>query len=468
MGGSDAVKKRYSKVKIVLGSFAASLALIFLWDLCHYKSISALSDPDSPRAEEQLWKTVLGVDGDLQAYIDVRLQMVRAHNKLRDQKQSGKEKKTVFQDFSTAPLHDSADKFIAQLLQYRKQTDQIYGEADGSYKDEVLLYLAQANRYCDLMTLALDARFVGAAKCEKLGNDKLNVFNLYYQKNSGHKFNYDKELMDYFYELPQMQGVCRRCEIAHGGFRLWQGTARKTVFNDIGANIKKRGDDTNPLFYLFLSEVRSAELREQRGSLMSAILKRGVSWAYAFHEWSYLLMALWYQQDTSFCLPAYNWVTTAPDRMWHLSQYAYLSTDNYLWMLKFKDNKPNYRELLQAYSDNLAADLRRCRQKLDSAEFNSLPEMRRAASDLCESAEAILNLGSQYRAGRISDAELIAALPPAEAKYEQQRKRVMKMRWDYLLSWSFGAAGYVKKTIEYEDSVPFYILEEFYKQKGGG
>ena len=225
---------------------------------------------------------------------------------------------------------------------------------------------------------------------------------------------------------------------------------------------------TSPLFYLFLSEVRRLELLEQHGSLTAAVLKRGVSWAYAFHEWSYLLMVLKDYKDTSFCYPAYNWVNTPQDKLWHLSQYAYLSTDNYLWMLKFKDNKPDYRELLRVYSENLAADLRRCRQQLDSAEYSRLPEMRGAAADLCESAEAILALGSQYRAGRIGDAELIAALPPAEAKYEQQRRRVMKARWDYLLSWSFGAVGYVKTTMEREEGVPLCILEEFAKEKSGG
>ena len=44
----------------------------------------------------------------------------------------------------------------------------------------------------------------------------------------------------------------------------------------------------------------------------------------------------------------------------------------------------------------------------------------------------------------------------------------MKASWDYLLSLSFGAAGYVKNTIEKEEGVPFCILEEFAKQKSGG
>lgn len=248
-----------------------------------------------------------------------------------------------------------------------------------------------------------------------------------------------------------------RCCQGHGGFLLWSGVKENGVrraLSAVSSDDPSAGNVYSTTYLLNASKARCLELRQRHGSFLAPLglmLYRGFDGLLKYKPITFLKIN--YARNPQFFtnvmpVPVYYRVRTAEDKVWELAHYISLSTDNYLWMVKFRDKnnkesafmeKCRIRELydknssqMKHYRDYLALDVQRCRFQLDKPEYKKAPALRQATLDLCSGIEKILSDWDRYREGKTDYKQFAADLKRDEANLEKLRYAVLSARWDYL------------------------------------
>ncbi len=488
--------RRWKKYLLTVLVLAIVLAV---WSIADSLLIVNAADERAMAEEERLWKTIFDIDSDYGKYVRATLQareQLFADNDGDSSAGGNGEQITADNKRSAAAL--SALRGIVsrheELLRRRRaQIESIADNPDAGYRDDVFMLHALAVRSFIWHRTALETMLYNAGKQRAMPGKTFapgDLYQLYCQDNKGREFIYPDYVggIDGDAASSAIVDVERWCHQNHGGFCLWMGSPEEAVRSDFASFV---GNDL--IFYHAgylqkLARARCVDLRRQHGSLLSSFRRQLMLWSDGLYmrgaAAAINCLHSWDEQDgdsSVLPLPVYKNFRSGDDRVWSTAHYLLLSTDNFLWKIKYQESgdknsdfmeQCRIREIygkdsapMRQYRGCLAADLQSCRRKLDSAESQSSPAMRQAALELGKSTEAVLSIWDSYCQGKIDYRTFAAELKKEESSLEMRKHAVYSARWDSLSQNSLGIGYYVMRVMATE-GVPEKTVKRLAKEKG--
>ena len=485
---------------------AAAILLFAVWGWADSLIYRPASAGQEMAREAELWQIVKDLREDEAGFFGPALELRGQLSKLNQAVSSGG-KETEEEDeetfsagrrrssppsmYDAAAFRNLAARHDQVLLRSRARLDKTVSAADTGYGEDVLMLYACCFKSYNVFLAMMEREIYGFAK-RTAGNvndrsaadydERLALFDrLYLSDNEDKAFAYPgyKKLSEMFCAETKDLLICR-CFQGHGGFALWSGRSLKAVESDFQSAEQSL---INFSFYkrslvLTASQVRCTELRSRKGSLYSSLRKKLYAGQDQLNRWLCV-------QSVKLPLPlslipeilvgsdrrpplgiAVNTCRTAEDKVWDTARYAALSTQNFLWTVKFRDKnnkdsafmkKCRIRKLyakdspeMRQYRQYFAKDLAGCRQMLEAPEYRGAQVMHKAALDLCASAEAVLEIWDGYCAGRLDYTVYAAALKKRETDFEQKLYAAQQARRDYLYRRFLKADVFADMVITYE------------------
>ena len=477
-------KKRIKKtVAALIIGFVSLLAIIVvadIWDAYDFASRKGLADDASLAREEKLWRELVEIS------LGTEECKTKIHSSISVSK-ADDSSKPVIVDIENS--RKAAAECAHKLREHKKNLQQMSDDADFDYRREALMLLALQMRLADLHQMGWEIRVNAEAKFGRRMDNALydEFYKMCRQENKGRNWVFlDRNSKDYEYRIV-FSGLLWNshiCAREHSGYRLYQDGSLSTLFNDFeSAAVLPMVKDPA----LIEAKLRCLERRQQHGSAFAAVWR-----PVKFFLWRKLVQyttmrglgkaeAKGGNYLESPAEPYYLKMELTPeDRLWNAAQYLAFNTDNYLWTVKFGDDRhaadsklqkihirPRYSKNSQEmrfYYDSLRRDLQLTAGSLKAEEFKELPDMKKTALRLCTAAEGILNTWMSYRTGKIDYNTFCIALQKDEAAFNQVRSELLKERWDYLYDRFQGSDGCVISSLMY-DGVAYPALKQVIEEK---
>lgn len=460
----------------------ALIALYYLWNRWDFAHRSGVADAAEQAKEKQLWQCVSDLTHECVAINEAWKNALLA---------SFDSEKGIPPKLDTAKLQRDTAAYAKQLQKNKEKLLEMGDDADIGYRLDALLLHAVLVRYFDINQMGLEIRLNAEAKYKRLFDQDMydGYFRLVCRENKDGGFIYpdrifkDQELDRTYFAQFWFTHLCAR---EHGGYELYQGRSYKDVRNELSsfadssiiAGLLDSGQS-----FLPDSKFRCLERRFERGSSFAAFwypIRSVIAEIIMLPE-----LAEHEKNNHDFVAepqPLCNVriVRTREDHLWYLLHYLVLSTDNYLWTVKYSNERnsalaqtqtiyirPRYakdsREMKYC-QERFAGDISSTAASVEAGNFSDLPKMKAAAQQLCKAAEGILNSWERYRKGQNDYQAFCADLRGSEARFAKARLELLGKRWDYLYKYSQGTGGYVISSLIF-DGVPKEDIDELIKRR---
>ncbi len=456
---------------LVLAAPAALYALFSLWDSADFALRSGVADAEEQAKEKQLWQCVL----------DLTRGCVDYHKACGSSELIPPDKdKQIPPKVDTAELKRNTVAYAKQLQNNKEKLLKMEDNEDIGYRLDALLLHAVLVRYFNLRQMGLEVRLNAEAKYKRLFNNEM--YDDYYRfvclENKDGGFIYpDRAFKELEHDLVfhAQLWFTHLCGREHGGYELYQGRSYKEVGEELSsfadssiiADLLEGGQ-----VMLSNSRMNCLERRFEHGSSFASIWYPGRT---ASIEKAVMPRLKEYERNNRdfFDLPhslcTIRVVRTQEDRLWYLMHYLVLSTDNYLWTIKYSNKqnsalgrtqkiriRPRYAkdsQDMKYYQECFKGDISSTIACVEAGNFNDVSEMKAAALRLCKAAEGILDSWERYRKGQTDYLAFCADLRGSEAQFAKARLELLEKRWDYLYKYSQGTNGYVISSLLF-DGVP--------------
>lgn len=291
-----------------------------------------------------------------------------------------------------------AKQVIVNLGRCRRQLDNTADDPDVGYRDEVLLYYALRLRSLELSYAEPILKKLADKNDQSVSQDQIGMM----------------QYGEFIAKEVAMLSDLYRCAQLHGGYLLCSGKSEDEVRRDFASLGLADPDIDNCL----------AEAKQR-----CAMLKNSASGAAASPSAQ--------SAGTADKLAQYSkdyprFYRSGADRMWNTANYLSLCLHNDLWWMKTFSNKRD-DELQKKLSDELAADLQMCRRKIEAAQSDDAPEVKKAALEMCTLGDSVINNYNEYRSGRMEYEAFQQTLKKDAAAYFKLKTALYEARRAYLL-----------------------------------
>ena len=464
---------------VFLAAFLIMLVLCIVWDRWDFNGRSGRAEAAEEAEEDKLWGELAALVSDQDKYLDLMADSVSLPDEDDD---------TLPFVTDNANSKAAAARFALQLREHRKNILLLPDNKNIGYRGDALMFQALVERLFHINMMGWEIRNNAEDFFKRRFNNK--VYDGFYNNCVA-----DIKDKDLFLERTRkdnelsiaIYGLCwssHLCAFEHGGYKLYQGCQPDALYADYSRN-KMLPMEKPPAFAE--AKLKCLERRRQNGSAFASVCR-----PVRLNCWYFLLKCFTArdirQREASGgdfiqhpAEPFYLKLNrTAEDRLWNTAKYLALSTDNYLWTIKFcgdqKDDRTKNMKLrirplyaknskeMRDYAAGLASDLQDCRRKIKAEEFKYLPDMQKSSLELCSAAETILRTWNSYSQGKTDYKAFCAALKKNEALFGKVRMELLRKRWDYLSGRYKGERGYIISSLVY-DGADYQALKQLIAEK---
>ena len=463
------------------------------WDFAHR---SGLADAEMQAVEKQSWQSVV-------AAAEGNLKYIRASKKILASINTNNVRR---REKETAELR----RLAAEHMKMLNRQNEILLQADdsdyGGYCSDALLLQAMAVRVCDLNQLVCEFNINAGDHFRQQYDDNAmypKFYQLYERENKHLAFKYpdktfkDRELCNL---LNAMNVRLYNCGVEHGSFRLYQGDSPDSVrrgLDELKLYLLSDGNSKDPMRDVDIAYSLLAR-RDLQGSFCVNLLRIFTPAFIRVHYMNGHYLGLIAHQDAenhdflSDPVPTNCKFAVIPySDLWKQAQFLALSTDNFLWNIKFSNKEQSDVKLLKyrvrSLYDKNSPEMRAQRKKfaaaldhcIEQAGLKSLADNEKKLDDADHMPKAfvrmflaskrVADVWDRYCQGKIDYKTFAADLRKREAEFDEARLDLLRRRWDdvFVFTGSLGvpSKGYVTCSLSY-DGVNYAALEQLLNDKG--
>lgn len=489
-----------------VGGLTVVIAALIYWNHYDFVHRSGRADAETLAEEKKMWRCAVDIVKDYGKFYNANNDALAALLNNKDDQRREKD---------TAKLRRLAADHMKLLNKHRKNLIQTDKDDYIGYRIDALIIQAMCVRLCELTQMSDELHINADGHLKLRYNHELNskLYQFYEGDNKHQTFkHHNKTFLDL--EQRNLRNAVRwkfySCGVEHGSFRLYQGDLYASVQRELSEVRESPLSDKNAQETMHDVDYSLLLLRDRKDSSCVAWtgIFRPTFTRVHFMNGKYLgqIAAKDMQRNKIGHIafdsglrydflakpePTHLMFSAIPyAELWKQAQYLALSTDNFLWAVKFSDKnqagadkylkyrvRPQYAKNsseMQAQRDGLVTAQAICAKQTGLADLDNKKElaqlhaMPQAFAQMYSSSKKIVAAWDRYRQGQCSYNTFTAELRKGEAEFEKARLALLRERWDmvYAFSNELGRAshGYVICSLSY-DGVNYAALERLAHEK---
>ena len=474
-----------------VGCLSAAIGALIYWNHYDFVHRGGCADEETQAAEKKMWHCLIDIVKNNGRYYD-------ANNDALEDLFNNKHYR--HREKETAKLRRLAADHMNLLNKQRKILVQTDKDDYIGYRSDALLLQAMCVRLCDLTQMSdelqINAEWHFKRRCDPA------LYSKFYQRYKGDNkhqaFKYpDKTFLES--EQRNLSNAVKWkmyfCGVEHGGYRLYQGDPYASVQRELSEVGESPLSDNNAQDAMHDVDYSLLLLRDMKGSscAVTGIFTPTFIRVHFMNGNKLAHIALKEVENYDFLAnpePTYLKFARIPyDNLWKQAQYLALSTDNFLWAVKFSaenqagaDKYLKYRVRPQ-YAKN-SPEMQEQRNRLvtahtlcleqtglaalvsDKKALDQADAMPKAFVQMLSASKKVAAAWDRYRKGQSGYNTFASDLRKSEAEFEKARQDLLSQRWDimYDTTKNFGrpSQGYVICSLSY-DGVNYAALERLVK-----